>query len=182
MAFEFTAIFLIPFSVSIVLVWTQPIFAALVSYFLRGERLSRLEVFSIFSALFGVVMMANPQLFLQLGEVHHEEEINNRGGFSYFLGCFLALSGALSSGFAYYFMRNIGTTIPPVLKPLYFGLFSTLTSFFCLPLVGNKVPILDMKSFLVLSGAGLSGWLAQEGVSYALSVTKAGRAASINYL
>ena len=108
--------------------------------------------------------------------------MKSRGSFSYYLGCFLALSGACCSGFAYYFMRNIGTSIPTVMKPLYFGLFSTFTSFFCLPLILNKVPVLDLKSFLILSGAGLSGWLAQEGISYALSVEKAGRAASINYI
>ncbi len=47
----------LPMSLAITIYYTQPIFAAINCFFFLGERLSKLEIVSIFSAAFGMVVL-----------------------------------------------------------------------------------------------------------------------------
>jgi drug/metabolite transporter (DMT)-like permease len=53
-----------PLSIALVLYFTQPISAAVVNFFLNKERLSPLEIISIFSAMIGVVILTCPWLLI----------------------------------------------------------------------------------------------------------------------
>ncbi len=58
----FLGVFLLPFSLANVLIFTQPVFAAVVGFLFGNERLTYFEVVSIIFAMFGVVIMTNPEL------------------------------------------------------------------------------------------------------------------------
>ena len=53
---------LIPLSLASSIFYAAPIVTSILSYFLLGEKLSKLEVISIFSSLFGVILLSNPEL------------------------------------------------------------------------------------------------------------------------
>lgn len=58
----YQAIDILPLSLAVTLYYTSPIFTALVCYIFLGERLAKLEILSIFSSLFGVILLTKPQL------------------------------------------------------------------------------------------------------------------------
>lgn len=101
----------------------------------------------------------------------------------YNLGVCLALTGSVCSGIAYLTMRKLGSTINSAVITMYFGAFSVV--FYCAMswIMGEEIeePI-GGKAILLLSLVGLFGWLAQEGVSKAVSMAEASRMAPINYL
>ena len=51
---------LLPLSLAMVLFWTQPISAILLSRIFMGETLSNMQIFSVAAAMFGVVLLTNP--------------------------------------------------------------------------------------------------------------------------
>ena len=60
--FEIIAIYLMPISLAIVLYFTNPIFASLLSYLFIGERLSKFDIIGMFVSLIGVIIISNPKL------------------------------------------------------------------------------------------------------------------------
>jgi len=58
---QFIAVYLIPLSLSVTVMFTQPIFAAVFCYIFLSEKLKTLQWMSIFFAMLGVVIMTNPQ-------------------------------------------------------------------------------------------------------------------------
>ena len=111
-------------------------------------------------------------------------------------GVLCGLSSASSSGVAYIFMRKIGEQVHSCMKPMYFGIFCAIT---CLIIqsgieiyhsfISDGKPYKSQFSLVMpawelglLLVTGLCGWLAQEGVSKAINLEKAGRVAIINYL
>jgi drug/metabolite transporter (DMT)-like permease len=53
-----------PLSIAMVLYFTQPISAALVNFFLSRESLSKIEILSIISAMFGVIVLTSPSTLI----------------------------------------------------------------------------------------------------------------------
>ena len=58
----YTAMDYLPLSQTVTIYYVQPIFVALGCFVFLGERLSRLEMVSVFSAMFGVIMLTQPSL------------------------------------------------------------------------------------------------------------------------
>lgn len=58
----YLAIDVLPLSLAVTLYYTSPIFTAVVCYLFLGEKLSKLEIISIFSSLFGMILLTKPQL------------------------------------------------------------------------------------------------------------------------
>ena len=56
----FVAIYTLPYSLSMVLAFTQPVAAAVINYFIGGERLNLLQWFALIFAMVGVIIMTNP--------------------------------------------------------------------------------------------------------------------------
>jgi drug/metabolite transporter (DMT)-like permease len=100
-SFQFIALYLMPLSIAMVLYFTQPISTSVVSYFMAGEKLACLDTISIFSAMLGVVVLAQPQILIPGIETRDD----SAGYPYYYLGVFFSLSGSVISGFAYYTMR-----------------------------------------------------------------------------
>lgn len=58
----FSTIYMLPFSLAMILIFTAPISTAIVNFLFAGERLNTLEYVSIIFAMLGVVLMTNPGL------------------------------------------------------------------------------------------------------------------------
>ncbi len=71
--------------------------AAIITYKLRGEKLLKLEIASIFSAMVGVIILTDP---FSDGDTSRSS--------SFYVGIFVALTGAVIAGYAYNLMREIG--------------------------------------------------------------------------
>jgi drug/metabolite transporter (DMT)-like permease len=80
-------------------------------------------------------------------------------------------------------MRKLGKVLNPHITLLYFGLFSIYASILMNFLLDNPIaePFDFYTTFLLVTMAFL-GWVAQIGVTKALSLDKAGRCAALNYL
>ena len=80
-------------------------------------------------------------------------------------------------------MRRMGTNIHSLHGPLYFGTFNVTACYMTSVVIGEQVmEPYSKQGLMLLSLVGIFGWIAQEGVSKAMQVEKAGRAAPINYL
>ena len=95
----------------------------------------------------------------------------------------LTLTGSICSGFAYLTMRKLGTSISSVVTTMYFGLFLVPACMITSLALGDKLETpVEGEAILYLLLVGLFGWIAQEGVSKAVSLAPAARMAPINYL
>jgi drug/metabolite transporter (DMT)-like permease len=56
----YIAIDFLPLSLATTIYYTQPIVVAIVCFIFLGERLGKLELISIFSAMFGVILLTQP--------------------------------------------------------------------------------------------------------------------------
>ena len=56
--FEFSAIYLMPISLAIVLVYTQPIFTSILGFIFQNEKLSKYDILGLIFSLFGVFIIS----------------------------------------------------------------------------------------------------------------------------
>ena len=107
----FIAVFLLPFSLAIVLNSTQPVAAAAINYAFGGEKLNKLEILSIIFGMLGVIIMTSQTTILFWIEDSRVFNIVDYPNFN--LGVIAALISSISSGFAYLTMRKMGVRINP---------------------------------------------------------------------
>lgn len=158
---QFVGIYCLPFSLAVVLYFTQPISAAVVSYIFNGESLSPLQIISIFFAMFGVIVLTNPTFVFPF--LSEEDAIGySKSDYPHFnLGVFFALFGSVMSGFAYLCMRKLGTTVHSVLNPLWFGIFSVVSCFVVAAALSDEILIpLSWYDIGLLFSMGILGWIA----------------------
>ena len=123
----FAAIYLMPLSLAVVLYYTQPISAAVLSFVFNREPLNFLQIFSILSAMLGVVLVTKPSLLLS--SIDDDSDVS-RDNYPYFyLGVTFALSASIISGFAYLAMRKIGDSVHPVTQTFLFGVLNVQSCF-----------------------------------------------------
>ena len=182
----FAGIFYMPLSLAVVLYYTQPISASVISYFFNNEPLSVLQIFSILSSMLGVIFLSFPELLVPSLRGENTAQAERAAQYPHYeLGVFLTLGGSICSGFAYLTMRKLGTTISSVVTTLYFGLFSFPACFVTSLILGDKFneePENAGIAIVLLLLVGIFGWVAQEGVSKAVGLAPAARMAPINYL
>lgn len=116
--FELIALYLMPISLAIPIYFTQPIFAMVIGYIYLNEKMSKIDVVGVFVSMVGVILISNPNLLNQ------KRDLEDYPYFYY--GVVSCLCGALSSGFAYLWMRKIGINTHSSAKPMFFGIFSTI--------------------------------------------------------
>lgn len=119
-----------------VLFWTQPISAILLARVFNGETLDYLQMFSVAAAMFGVVLLTNPQI-LSSNKEDNAIEFELYPHFK--LGVFLSLLGSLSTGAAYLKIRHMGDEVNSNLGPLYFGVFSGIAVHLLMILVDDPL-------------------------------------------
>ncbi len=86
---------------------------AILCFLLLGERLGKLEVISVFSALFGVILLFQPSLiFPSLKDENQiEDEIKKESSARFYFGMMLSFTGALANSGVYVICRKIGKDI-----------------------------------------------------------------------
>lgn len=106
-----TAIRLIPVSTAMVLFYSFPAFAAIFSYLLFGERISKGEFFCVLAAICGVTILLDFKL----------------GG--NFIGYALGFTGGVFAGLTITLIKKLRAKNGPVVIYLYFCLFGMLVAF-----------------------------------------------------
>jgi drug/metabolite transporter (DMT)-like permease len=110
----FLAIDYLPLSMAVSLYFTSPILTAIVCYFALGEKLAKLEIIGIFSAMFGVILMTAPELLFtkEMPTTHKLKHYEpNDSKYDYPLGFVLALIGSLFNALVFLVCRKIGKDI-----------------------------------------------------------------------
>lgn len=105
-----TAIRLLPVSTALVIFYSYPVFAALFSFLIYGERIGRLEISCIVAVLAGVAILFDFKL---------------AGGL---LGQFVALVGGVFAGLTVTLIRTLREHNGPVIIYLYFCTMGTLVT------------------------------------------------------
>lgn len=124
--FQVLSMQLLPMSLSVVLYWTQPIAAMVISWAFNGEKLSGFEVFSVGAAMLGVVMLSSPNL-LSGGSVSDAIDFEHYPKF--YLGVIVSLTGSVMSGFAWLMVKRLGDSLNSSQILVFFGSLVTLIQF-----------------------------------------------------
>jgi drug/metabolite transporter (DMT)-like permease len=119
----FSAISIIPTSLAVLLFYIYPIFVAVLSFLINGEKITKKIIFSILVSFIGLILLFG-QNFNNLNKV----------------GIFLALGAALSYGIYAVYGRHILNTIPLSVTTAYICLYAAIT-FFAAGLYKNKLTL-----------------------------------------
>ncbi|RYH31247.1 DMT family transporter [archaeon] len=101
----FLAVEYISIGDSTVLVMMSPVIAAIAGYFILGEPWRLPELLATILAITGGILVAKPPFIFG----HHDSTIDVSAS-DYFFGVMYSLMAALGAGFAYVFVRMLGTT------------------------------------------------------------------------
>ncbi len=166
----YIAIDYLPLSLAITVYYVQPIIVAIVCFLLLGERLGKLEILSIFSAMFGVILLTNPQLiFPSLALEASKNETHDgtqqslvRSGFNYYFGIVMALWGSVSGSFVFVVCRKLGTQVHVSLHPFYMALICGFGGVWLLAFTRYTIGSLGTYDIIMLTMCGLCSWIQQE--------------------
>lgn len=143
--------------------------------------MTRIQWLAVIFGLVGVVILMKPDwVFIWLDGTRGFDVAD----YPYFyLGCVFGLSSGISSGFAYLYMRRMGQDVDPSTSLFYFALTCTIGSYLVMVVMGDiHVEPYDLITIAYLALAGFLGFTAQLGVNTAISMSKAGPLAALNYL
>ena len=175
---ELIALYLLPFSLAIILNFTQPIAVTIINFVFLGEKLKVYEYVSICVTMIGVVILTSPSNIFW--SIEQSDNLLDYPNYKY--GVMIALFGSCSSGFAYLMMRKIGANIDSAINPLYFGIFLTFAGMIATKLADHALPELDWPTIGLIVVFCFFGWVAQVGVSKAVQLEKGGRVAAVLYI
>ena len=139
-ATAFSALKYLPITDATVLLFTIPIFTAILSVPILGERVGPLRWITIFIGFIGVYIAVNPQ-----------------GGFN-LEGVTLCLISALTSGMIALYVRDLGKTEPAIRTVFYFLLFGFI---FMLPFMIFLATMPTWAMLGLLSCTGILGFINQ---------------------
>jgi len=130
--------------------------------------------------MFGVVILMNPGLVS--GESLSDQfDVNEYPHF--YLGIVVSLVGSGLSGFAWLYLRRLGTWVHACHTQLYFGTVAVIVYYITAMAIGDQqASPYDLYSIVLLVLFGSLGWLGLHGISMSMQVEKGGRVAPINYL
>jgi len=120
---------MIPLSLASSIFYAAPIVTSILSYFFLGEKLSKLEVISIFSSLFGVILLSNPELLFPSMKKESEGSIEEADHKYDIYGVLLALCGTFFSGSVYVATRFYSNSVHPTVTTFTYAGFMALVSF-----------------------------------------------------
>ncbi|CDW91868.1 drug metabolite transporter permease [Stylonychia lemnae] len=179
----YVAIDYLNLSMAVSLYYTSPIITATICYFLLGEKLGRLEIVGIFSAMFGVLLLTQPYLiFTNPDTSPHMTRVKQPIDNKFLTGVFFAIFGSFNNALVFLVCRKIGKDIHQSIHPFYFAMMSAVGATLALFLSNIPSYPLSRSDFIMLSLCGLCSWVQQEGQSISLQYEKAARSAAINYL
>lgn len=161
MALFFASLKVMPFGTTISLRYLAPIFAAILSVFILGERLKNIQWFFFILSFLGVVLIKGIDLRVSS------------------IGLVLVMGAALFSGVVYIFLRAIGPGDHPVVVVNYFMVIAT-----SLGAIGSVFVWTTPKGgqwFFLLS-LGFFGYLGQLYMTKAFQIAEASKVAPMKYL
>ena len=103
-----------PVGVAACLFFTSPIWTAIFGYFWINESITKLEIFSVFMAFFGVILINKPWEKSSESEEKHSDK-------DMLIGSIFALTGAMSGAFSILCMRIMREGIHYSLAPFWFA-------------------------------------------------------------
>eukprot|EP00347_Sterkiella_histriomuscorum_P011188 403373411 len=177
----FLAIDYLNLSMAVSLYFTSPILTALICYMVLGEKLGKLEIIGIFSAMFGVILLTQPEAIFPTNGFK-SKMVHQPIDHKFYLGVFFAIFGSLNNAFVFLVCRKIGKDLHQSIHPFYFALMTSIGATLALSFSNLQSYPLTKSDFILLSLCGICSWIQQEGQSISLQHEKAGRSASINYL
>jgi len=158
----------LPLAEATVIVFTNPVFTALIAAWVLAEWIGSREVGLILLSLAGVVLVAQPAaLFGELGAGLDP------------LGVGAGLVSAVLSASAWVTIRKLSRTDTTLVIIFYFALIATVGS---IPLVAIDYLMPSPLEWVALVGIGVVTHFGQVNLTKGLGLEKAGRAASVTYL
>lgn len=136
---------------------------AFLCFLILGERLGKLEIVSIFSAMFGLILMTNPQVIFPSMESH----LKGGGGADgiyrtesdYKMGIFCALLGAVSGSFVYVVCRKLGNQVHVSIHPMFMALTSGLGAVLFLACSNYTISALNYYDMILITICGVCSWI-----------------------
>ena len=164
---------LLPVSLAAALSATDPIFTAIIGWFLFSEKLSRFDIVALVLAFAGVLLIVlNPMRVQSSSEPYNP----------YYM--LVPLFSAVACGFVYNYTRQLAQIVHWIVAPTYFGLgiscIVPIFMFISTSLTMHLTNYTVMIGLLILV-MYILGWLGQMLMSKALQIEVAGRVTVINY-
>jgi drug/metabolite transporter (DMT)-like permease len=154
----------LPLGDAVTLLNLAPVFLALLSPWLLGERTGKRVVVALALSVAGIVLILRPSLVTGAGEL---------------LGAAAAVTASLCACFAYTMLRRMGPGESPEAIALHFSLVAAavLTA---IALLHLSVP--DARSLALMLGAGAAAGFAQLAMTRAYALERAARVGGLSYL
>lgn len=112
---------LIPLADASTIQFSAPMFVFILAYFILGEVITILQIFTGFLALIGVVFVSKPQFILKYLDPQHSIKVD-------YTGIILAIVAAVSTAFGMIMLRKLKQT-PVHVVIFWFSLLTTVASF-----------------------------------------------------
>lgn len=161
------AVTTLPLAEAAILQYTYPAFTAVIALWFLKERIQRATVICIALSIAGLVVMLRPQLSAQV--------VLALPGVS----VMAALLGALGSAVAYVLVRRLAQTEDAAVIIFYFPLIALPVA---LLLLGDAAVLPSGEALLLLLLVGLFTQVGQVGLTKAMAVEEAGKAAAYAYI
>lgn len=163
LVFQFYAISNINLADASIIQKVSPFIILIFSFLFFKEKISKIQIISIFIAFFGIVLVVKPTSGVLISQ-----------------GSLAALSAAVFSGIAYTCVRYLGINkISGDFIIFFFSLFSSLS---LVPSLFLSYHPMTLHQVLLLIGAGLSATLGQYGITYAYYYTAARSIVVFDYI
>ena len=164
----FYALTKLPLADATVIVYTNPVFTALLAAFFLREMMGRREALGLLLSLGGVVLVAQPAFLF--GNAADSLDLFAVG---------MGLLGAVFAATAYVTVRKLGETEHHLVVVFYFPLVATPAS---VPFMISEALWPTPAEWLMLLGIGIVTQIAQVYLTKGLHTEKAGRAMSMSYV
>ena len=164
----FYALTKLPLADATVIVYTNPVFTAILAALFLREMMGRREVLGLLLSLGGVVLVAQPAFLF--GAAADSLDLFAVG---------IALLGAIFASIAYVSVRKLGETEHHLVVVFYFPLVATPAS---IPFMISEALWPTPVEWLILLGIGVVTQIAQVYLTKGLHTEKAGRAMSMSYV
>ncbi|NNK58123.1 MAG: DMT family transporter [Desulfofustis sp.] len=168
----FYAVTILPLAEATLIQYLYPLFTSLMAYFLIKEKIHISTMVCIGLSLMGLLIMIQPNFLF--GAILQESEPLSKLGVSF------ALLGALGSGLAYVFIRQLSTTENPSVIIFYFPFVALPVA--CLLLRDNFILPQDLETWILLLLVGVFTQIAQFCLTMAIKLEKAAKATAFSYV
>lgn len=168
----FYAVTILPLAEATLIQYLYPVFTSILAFALLKEKIHNSTMVCIGLSLMGVLIMVQPNFLF--GYMLQESAPLSKAGISF------ALLGALGSGLAYVFIRQLSGTENPSVIIFYFPFVALPVA--CLLLWDNFILPGDPVTWILLLLVGVFTQIAQFCLTMAIKLEKAAKATAFSYV